>query len=562
MDYSRIASLTFYTWDDALSRECAAHRFGFGGLTLHRLEEARELVARTAYRPPLASAARVLEDSELLVWTADPSEKIWPDTPPPGPWSRHARAAAVRAAGHEYATVAIVVRPRHDLDGVGAEATDLVCGAERIAAGNLALRYVDCVPGVLQDSPDPLPRLAGRSVAVRAGENLQLWATVYVPPLVPAGTYRGAIRLHARQGLRRELPIEVQVYGFSLAVETHLRSLFTVQHLYGGPEWLAERSERYWGRRLAPNTPGYFALLRNLVRDYGEHRLAPDLNAWFRFLSDDERLDLHRHYGIAPVFGCGYNLVNEYGSGESPGPIAPEVRARCRERWRQTAEALRGSGWADLAVAKIADEPSAAWMPAVQAAAEDLAAAMPDIQRFITIPSARLPESLFGWVDTWCPAWGSFDFGGPQALARKAAGERFWTYAGEYKANNAYAPVDIRVLFWLYWKYGISGTHYSHHVHSCFLTYPNDTYPHSDGLEQIPSIRWEMIRHGLQDYEYLWMLQDLVQRRGPAAASYRHLLEVPRELAVDALTYAAGPGPLLQRRHQIARAIEALCPEP
>jgi hypothetical protein len=155
-------------------------------------------------------------------------------------------------------------------------------------------------------------------------------------------------------------------------------------------------------------------------------------------------------------------------------------------------------------------------------------------------------------------AWGSFDFTGIQAKERLAAGERLWTYASDYRANFAYDPLEMRLNYWLYWKYNISGVHYSHHMHECFLTYPNDTYPYSDGLKEIPSIRFEMLRLGLQDYEYLWLLNDLVRKTNTTDKAILSLLTVPENLAKNEWESTSDPKTLQSRRKKIAVAIERL----
>ena len=96
-----------------------------------------------------------------------------------------------------------------------------------------------------------------------------------------------------------------------------------------------------------------------------------------------------------------------------------------------------------------------------------------------------------------------------------------------------------------------------------FLTYPNMTYPHSDGLSPIPSIRWEMLRHGIQDYEYLWLLNDLIRKAHEKGGKYHRLLEIPPAIAASELVYSSEPTALLKRRAEIAarsRTFPSNCP--
>jgi hypothetical protein len=79
----------------------------------------------------------------------------------------------------------------------------------------------------------------------------------------------------------------------------------------------------------------------------------------------------------------------------------------------------------------------------------------------------------------------------------------------------------------------------------------------------VDSIRWEMLRDGVEDYEYLVILRDLLQKHKdklPAEERKRYadLLEVPKDITADMTTFTTDPAVIEQRRDEIARAIEKL----
>jgi hypothetical protein len=79
----------------------------------------------------------------------------------------------------------------------------------------------------------------------------------------------------------------------------------------------------------------------------------------------------------------------------------------------------------------------------------------------------------------------------------------------------------------------------------------------------VDSIRWEHLRDGIEDYEYLCILrQRLAERRPnlPQAAYERlaRLLEVPETISRSLTEFAADGLPIEQQRARIARAIEEL----
>jgi hypothetical protein len=62
----------------------------------------------------------------------------------------------------------------------------------------------------------------------------------------------------------------------------------------------------------------------------------------------------------------------------------------------------------------------------------------------------------------------------------------------------------------------------------------------------------------IQDYEYLWVLNDLISKSPQNGQAYKRLLEVPPDIAADELAHATEPTALLKRRAEIAKAIEEL----
>ena len=79
----------------------------------------------------------------------------------------------------------------------------------------------------------------------------------------------------------------------------------------------------------------------------------------------------------------------------------------------------------------------------------------------------------------------------------------------------------------------------------------------------VDSIRWEHLRDGIEDYEYLCILRRRLEKAGdriPAAERARcaALLEVPESITRSLTEFAADGGAIEEQRHRIALAIEAL----
>jgi hypothetical protein len=82
----------------------------------------------------------------------------------------------------------------------------------------------------------------------------------------------------------------------------------------------------------------------------------------------------------------------------------------------------------------------------------------------------------------------------------------------------------------------------------------------------VNSVRWELLREGLEDREYFWLLEQRLRaaKAGSTAASAvaqaESALRSPHELARSLTDYEKDPAKLYAARAKLAEAIEALAP--
>jgi hypothetical protein len=78
----------------------------------------------------------------------------------------------------------------------------------------------------------------------------------------------------------------------------------------------------------------------------------------------------------------------------------------------------------------------------------------------------------------------------------------------------------------------------------------------------VNSVRWEILREGLEDYEYLWLLERAVKSatkgKKALAGEGRKLLDLPASLFVSGREYTKDPRVILEYRKKIAEALEGL----
>ncbi|MBT3379522.1 MAG: DUF4091 domain-containing protein [Lentisphaerae bacterium] len=236
----------------------------------------------------------------------------------------------------------------------------------------------------------------------------------------------------------------------------------------------------------------------------------------------------------------------------------------------------------------------------------------PGLSRMIPM-NLGAADAFLGWVDYWCPVLSSHnrDF----ARERREAGDRYTWYIccspkAPYIANFIdRAGTDLRVWLWQTWQENVDGvliwqTNYWHsrpaypdalqnpyedsmswvggygtkpgekrrwNVGDGRFIYPPEAAtgsqiePILDG--PVSSIRWEALRDGMEDFEYLSMLKRLLARKRQSLSSEearqcQALLTVPAEISESLTSYTRDPGPIEARRRELAQAIEALVCRP
>jgi hypothetical protein len=276
---------------------------------------------------------------------------------------------------------------------------------------------------------------------------------------------------------------------------------------------------------------------------------------------------------------------------------------------RQMQEHLRDKDWLDEAYVYWFDEPAPKDYEFVMNGFAKLKEAAPDINRMLT---EQVEQNLVGGPNIWCPV--SPNYKHEAAEQRRQHGEKFWWYV----CTGPKAPyctlfidhpgTELRVWLWQTWQRKIDGilvwqtnywtspTAYPEPEHpqnpyedpmgwrSGYSTpagekrpwgngdgrfiYPPeaaaDAHPEEPVLDgPVDSIRWEMLRDGIEDYEYLAALSRLVASKKDKLSSeqrqkFAALLEVPDTITKDMTTFTKDPTPIETRRDQIARAIVEL----
>jgi len=337
-------------------------------------------------------------------------------------------------------------------------------------------------------------------------------------------------------------------------------------------------------------------------------RVKFDFAAWDRAM--EQAIDRYQfnsfRLGIPGMGGGTFHARREpdlLGFGEG----TPHYKAMFTDYCRQMQQHLRDKGWLDEAFVYWFDEPAPKDYAFVNNGFAKLKAAAPDIQRMLT---EQVEPGLIGGPNIWCPVSNQYEH--ESAEQRRAQGESFWWYV----CTGPKAPfctlfidhpgTELRVWLWQTWQRKIAGILvWQTNYWTSSAAYPDqpqnpyedpmgwrsgystpagekrawgngdgrfvypplaaaDANPSGPVLEgPVDSIRWEMLRDGIEDYEYFVMLRDLIEAKGDRLstsdkAKYTALLEVPEAVTTTMTAFTTDPAPIEQHRHRVAEAIERL----
>ncbi|MCU0916607.1 MAG: DUF4091 domain-containing protein, partial [Planctomycetes bacterium] len=287
----------------------------------------------------------------------------------------------------------------------------------------------------------------------------------------------------------------------------------------------------------------------------------------------------------------------------------PHYQAMFNSYCSQMQEHLRQKGWLDEAFVYWFDEPDPKDYAFVGNGFAKLKAAAPEINRMLT---EQVEPALVGGPNIWCPI--SNQYPEKAAEQRRSLGEKFWWYV----CTGPKAPyctlfidhpaTELRIWLWQTWQrqiagilvwqsnYWTSGAAYPDRDHpqnpyedpmgwrSGYSTPDGEKRPWGNGdgrfvyppveaadgnpgrpvvAGPVDSIRWEMLRDGIEDYEYFVILQQLLAAHAGRLsagqkAQYTALLEVPAAVTKSMTAFTTDPAPLEQHRDRVARAIGEL----
>lgn len=431
--------------------------------------------------------------------------------------------------------------------------------------------------------PDPL--MPAGPFIVEKLSRAPLRITLKTPKDCPAGRYAGTITLVPETLPPTTIPVTLTVWDFALTDQTHLRTL----------TWLGGGVLRAWyGHDWSPAGERKQAeTMRNYEDCLLEHRLgpggevaahvSPGKEGQFDFRGVDATLQRLMDKGMnAFIMGTAPNLKRE-----KKTEYTPQFIQQFTNRLTAYGDHLRQKGWLDKAYVYVYDEaPRSAW-PEVKKISQAIHAAAPQARILQCLNEPEGVRELTGFADVFDVYVAQYHKAGVAQSQQKGA--EVWLAVCCYPMDHPnffleYPLLDVRVTPWICWKYKANGFEYWSPnawgpnwqkkgdkwpkvpwVANTFGRYNGDgylLYPGAD-LQPYSSLRLEALRDGLEDYEYLWTLNDLLRRAGERNVTGPVVEEARGLLSLDGVVKASGSyspqtEAYLTHRRKLAEAIVAL----
>lgn len=559
------------------------------------------------------------------MWGVNPAAKAyWDDT------TDSIRPLPLRllAAKGEILSLQIALRSPRPQAEIRVQVGDLI-GPGGASVPSPLVRWVECVPvvdytfthgDVVPDVERPSPALFPDPLVQRelgylyAGQTRSVYLTVTVPNGVPAGHYQGTVEVCSGTD-QCDLPVVAEVVDYEISSRSHLHMTnWQMEPRFQARIFQYEvGSARFWAyveamaRDMAAHRSNVFmAYYYDLVRGgrrRDETRRGRDLIEWdFRdfdryvqtFLDAGAELIEGQHVFVRlsqdrTALGMqargdlriGFQGEDAYHRPVPENPARPVLGGELFDRrvgslldalYRH----LCDKGWKDRFVLHVMDEPGADYAELYREARGWVRTRMPDIP---TVDASQTMDLELDFRDRYVPlvhAWND------AFRERQRQGARDWWYVcwgprSEGYPNRFidYPLMDVRLLFWLSYKEGVSGfLHwgYNRYFNNLYhIPEPRDPYEDpgvgftapGDGHIVYPgeadsivsSLRWEQTLEGQQDYEHLLRLSELsCEGRGGDG-----VLSAALEACCPSLTGCPrDPDSLLVHRERVVREIARL----
>lgn len=419
--------------------------------------------------------------------------------------------------------------------------------------------------------PDPFWEDAERPVEPKSPQ--PLWIELDVPTNIPPGEYHGELTVAGRTH-QCSLPVIVRIRSFRLPEDRHQRVIQWWDFPGRGFESLKPGSEDYWK---------HLGQMCAMVRNYRQ----TDVRVPWELIerkADHWDTTLFEKY-VETVFKSGLYAVHFTPLGRhTKFQLEPDSRTEGVEdnigRLAAVEQTVKKHKWEGRVFTSLADEPFIYHEKSYRKLLERIRKVAPDVG----VVEAIETEDI-GDLDIYVPKLSHLNLWWPHFEELKRQGEHVWFYTcchpqGRYPNRFLDQPLILaRELHWISYLYGLDG-----YLHWGFNWFAGEGNPYSEkGANQwglppgdaqvaypgrkgfVGSLRLSAMRDGLQDYEYLWVLENRLSQLKKSIGKdagwldpRQRPIELCRRVVQSFYDHTRDPKVLLQTRSAIADEIEGL----
>ena len=495
---------------------------------------------------------------DVTLWYGYNTERFMQDEPYTEKMESRDSTLRVEGIRGDVESVQLMITPNVPVEGFDFEIDHLLRDdGEKFRKGNFEIFvewYVEVNKSYNTDSyygfyPDALVPIKAykrqRMDSISVGNNQGLWINVTIPEDTEPGTYTGVGTLEINKD-KYEIPIEVTVYDAVMPEEVHPQSCFLI-----------------WYDKIAVGEGAYTPTLGdNYFWFLVEKRCMPMDPIPQTVSNYDKYVDwLVENAAENPQISC-YTLPKKWDSTELGSVVSRDACMSLLTKMAVKNVELRQAGNETIDLFKKAfyythDEPAGVVLELLQisdqiiseckfAVADEYLKDYPDLYMSLIglghLVTTGYSEDLLGTdteggLQTWCPQFQYWhtepereQYWARQNTTDRLGGEEAWWYG----CNNPKAPfptyhldddlICSRVLSWMQYDYESDGnlywcvnsytpgmwetpTVFDGAVCEGVLVYPGDKF---DMQTPLSTLRLESIREGMEDFEYLWMIEQQI----------------------------------------------------
>jgi hypothetical protein len=458
--------------------------------------------------------------------------------------------------------------------------------------------------------PDPI--VPYDTFSLKSNKTQPIWITLDIPNDAAPGDYRGNMKLVKDDKTLKVVPFNVRVWDFTLPEEIHLKAIYDIRYKSEcaidaprlGPEWRIpgksqEELLKHFTEFMAENRICPDRIYPEPLIDYEDRQVKTDYKSYnkageYYF----EKLKLPHSYfpncfyldtKCPPRDRFGENPYPGKYSYESANPseLRTEFKTAYQSCLKEYWHHLNKLGWNERMILYVYDEPR--FNPFVEeqikAYCNMIHEVSDKILTYISMPG-RIRTEWKGFIDVWGVHYGGPHYMDSLTLQRmselRKTGDRIWfTIDGQICIDTPYCGVErLMPYFCLKYKietyeyWGINKLHYNPWKFGWRGRLPNGTgyiaYPgkYIGYSGPVSSIRLEQVREGIEDYEYMYLLDKIISKneltddeRNQAKRilnKAKELVSIPNAGGRFSTKILPDPDIVFRIRENIAKMIEVL----